>query len=77
MLDGTQVHYIWQAAAHHGIAYLNGRRIRNFDAAPQRAEPAEYMESWLLHSQDGFTWIPLGLMQPSHGDETAILFVRR
>ena len=74
MLDGTHGHYIWRAATHNGVAYLNGRRIRNFDVVPRRAEPAEYMESWLLHSQDGFTWTPLGLIQPTRGDETAIIF---
>ncbi|MEM7133991.1 MAG: hypothetical protein AAF702_47300 [Chloroflexota bacterium] len=74
MLDGTHGHYIWRAAAHDGMAYLNGRRIRNFDVVPRRAEPAEHMESWLLHSAGGFSWAPLGLMQPSYGDETAVLF---
>lgn len=74
LLDGTHGHYIWRAATHNGVAYLNGRRIRNFDVVPRRAEPKEYMESWLLQSEDGFTWRPLGLIQPSHGDETALLF---
>ena len=32
------------------------------------------MESWLLYSPDGFTFAPLGLIQPSLGDETALLF---
>lgn len=71
MLDGSHGYYIWRAAAHNGIAYLNGRRMRNFDVVPRRPE---YMESWLLHSRDGFTWAPLGLIQPSHGNETALLF---
>ncbi len=74
MLDGTHGYYIWRAATRDGVAYLNGRRIRNFDVVPRRAEPAEYMESWLLHSRDGFTWAPLGLIKPSRGDETALLF---
>jgi hypothetical protein len=74
MLDGTHGYYIWRAATHNGVAYLNGRRIRNFEVVPGRAEPAEYMESWLLHSPDSFTWSPLGLIQPSYGDETALLF---
>lgn len=74
MLDGTHGYYIWRAATHDGIAYLNGRRIRDFEVVPGRAEPAEYMESWLLHSPDGFTFAPLGLIQPSLGDETALLF---
>jgi len=74
ILDGTHGYYIWRAATHNGVAYLNGRRTRNFDVIPGRAEPAEYMESWLLHSRDGFTWAPLGLIKPSRGDETALLF---
>lgn len=74
MLDGTHGYYIWRAATHDGTAYLNGRRIRDFEVVPGRAEPAEYMESWLLHSPDGFTFAPLGLIQPSLGDETALLF---
>ncbi len=73
MLDGTHGYYIWRAATHNGVAYLNGRRIRDFEVVPDRAEPAEYMESWLLHSPDGFTWAPLGLIQPTLGDETALL----
>ena len=74
MLDGTHGHYIWRAAALDGTAYLNGRRIRNFDVLPRRDEPPEWMESWLLHSADGFAWTPLSLIQPAHGDETALLF---
>ncbi len=74
ILDGTHGYYIWRTATHDGVAYLNGRRIRDFEVVPRRTEPAERMESWLLHSPDGFTWAPLGLIQPSHGDETALLF---
>ena len=74
MLDGTHGHYIWRAAALDGTAYLNGRRIRNFDVLARRDEPPEWMESWLLQSVDGFTWTPLSLIQPAHGDETALLF---
>lgn len=74
LLDGTHGYYIWRTATRNGDAYLNGRRIRNFEVVPGRAEPAEYMESWLLHSPDGFTWSPLGLIQPAYGDETALLF---
>ena len=74
MLEGTHGHYIWRAAARDGMAYLNGRRIRNFDVIPRRAEPSEYMESWLLHSGDGFNWVPLSRIQAAHGDETALLF---
>ena len=74
MMDGTHGHYIWRAAARDGTAYLNGRRIRNFDVLARRDEPPEWMESWLLHSADGFTWTPLSLIQPAHGDETALLF---
>lgn len=74
MLDGTHGYYIWRAAAHGGTAYLNGRRIRNFEVLARRDEPPEWMESWLLHSTDGFAWTPLSLIQPAHGDETALLF---
>ena len=74
MLDGTHGHYIWRAAAHGETAYLIGRRIRNFDVLDRRDEPPDWMESWLLHSADGFTWTPLSLIQPAYGDETALLF---
>lgn len=74
MLDGTHGHYIWRAATHGGKAYLNGRRIRNFEVLERRDEPPEWMESWLLHSTDGFAWTPLSLIQPAYGDETALLF---
>ena len=74
MLDGTHGHYIWRAATLDGTAYLNGRRIRNFEVLARRDEPPEWMESWLLHSADGFAWTPLSLIQPAHGDETAFLF---
>lgn len=74
MLDGTHGHYIWRAATYDGVAYLNGRRIRNFEVIGGSGEPANMMESWLLHSVDGFTWLPLGLIQPTNGDETALYF---
>lgn len=38
ILDGTHGYYIWRAAVHNGIAYLNGRRMRNFDVVPRRPE---------------------------------------
>jgi hypothetical protein len=74
LLNGTRGHYIWRAAAHGGVAYLNGRRHRDFAVTTDPAEQDELMESWLLSSQDGLNWTPLGLMQPSFGDETAFLF---
>ena len=74
MLDGTHGHYIWRAAASGDTAYLNGRRIRNFEVLARRDEPPQWMESWLLQSTDGFAWTPLSQIQPAYGDETALLF---
>jgi len=73
LLNGTHGHYIWRAAAHNSVAYLNGRRHRDFAVVSDPIERDELMESWLLSSQDGLNWTPLGLMQPSYGDETAFL----
>lgn len=74
MLNGTHGYYIWRAATHDGVAYLNGRRVRDFAVITERSQRNEAMESWLLRSENGFDWQPIGLMQPDHGDETAILF---
>ncbi|MEZ4835114.1 MAG: sialidase family protein [Caldilineaceae bacterium] len=74
LLNGTHGHYIWRAGTHDGVAYLNGRRLRNFDVIEDREEAFEAMESWLMASEDGVNWTPLGLMQPAYGDETAFVF---
>lgn len=74
LLNGTHGHYIWRAAAHAGVGYLNGRRHRDFQVVAERREGDELMESWLMSSPDGFNFTPHGLMQPSYGDETAFLF---
>ncbi|MBX3000315.1 MAG: hypothetical protein KF893_17460 [Caldilineaceae bacterium] len=73
-LDGTHGYYIWRAGAHNGMAYLNGRRVKDFAVIEDRVKRDEQMESWLMCSADGFYWKPLGLMQPTQGDETAFLF---
>ena len=74
LLNGTHGHYIWRADAHNGVGYLNGRRIRDFDVIVDRTQANEPMESWLMVSDDGFNWTPLGLIQPAYGDETAFVF---
>ena len=74
LLNGTHGYYIWRAAAHAGVAYLNGRRHRDFMVVADRRERDDLMESWLMRSQDGFNWTPQGLMQPHGGDETAFVF---
>jgi len=73
-MEDTHGYYIWRAAAHGESAYLNGRRVKNFQQAASRPERDKLMESWLLQSQDGFGWSPVGLIQPNYGDETAFLF---
>ncbi len=70
--EGTHGYYIWRTATHHGVAYLNGRRTRDFLVVDQPKED-ELQESWLMESRDGIHWQPLGLMQTDYGDETAIL----
>lgn len=70
--EGTQGYYIWRTATHNGVAYLNGRRTRDFLVVDAQTED-ELQESWLMRSDDGITWQPLGLMQTEYGDETAIL----
>ncbi len=74
LLNGTHGYYIWRAASHDGVGYLNGRRIRNFDVVENRAKTHEPMESWLLASSDGFNFTPIGRMQSAYGDETAFVF---
>ena len=70
--EGTHGYYIWRTATHNGVAYLNGRRTRDFLVVDQPKED-ELQESWLMRSEDGIHWQPLGLMQTNYGDETAIL----
>lgn len=73
-LDGTHGYYIWRAKSYDGTGYLNGRCVKDAAKVKDRAEEDRLMESWLLQSRDGFSWTPLGLIQPLNGDETAFLF---
>ena len=73
-LAGTHGYYIWRAASYGGVAYLNGRCIRDFVTPADNAEERALMQSWLLQSVDGLTWTQAGLFQASYGDETAFLF---
>lgn len=73
-LAGTHGYYIWRAATDGGIAYLNGRCIRDFVTPADNAEERALMQSWLLQSADGLTWTPAALMLESYGDETAFHF---
>lgn len=74
LLNGTHGHYIWRTGSHDGVAYLNGRRVRDFAVFPDRTERSPAMESWLLRSENGFDWTPIGLIQAEYGDETALHF---
>jgi hypothetical protein len=74
LLDGTHGYYIWRASTHDGVAYLNGRRIKDFAVIEDRTTRDLQMESWLLSSTDGFYWQPHGRIQPMRGDETAFVF---
>lgn len=74
LLEGTHGHYIWRAATNGKLAYLIGRRLRNFAFIPDRATQDEQTESWLLQSSDGFNWLPAGRIQAQYGDETAVIF---
>jgi hypothetical protein len=73
-LAGTHGYYIWRAATDGGVAYLNGRCIRDFVTPADNAEERALMQSWLLQSHDGLTWSQAGLVKASYGDETAFLF---
>ncbi|MBI1298135.1 hypothetical protein GC175_24640 [bacterium] len=74
LLNGTHGHYIWRAGAHNDIAYLDARRIANFDVVAERERRQEQTESWLLYSTDGFNWTPAGCMLPHFGGETSFVF---
>lgn len=73
-LPGTHGYYIWRAAAHEGLAYLNGRRVKDFRTDVDRRKDRHLLESWLLKSHDGLEWTPQGLITPTYGNETAFLF---
>jgi hypothetical protein len=72
MLEGTYGHYIWRAAAHDGVAYLCGRRNREFVEAPR--SDRSVVESAMLESSDGLIWRTRALFQTTEGNETAFLF---
>ena len=72
MLEGTYGHFIWRAAAHNGIAYLCGRRKREFVELLEDDRSAH--ESAMLESDDGLIWRKRALFQTTHGNETAFLF---
>ena len=73
-LTGTHGYYIWRAATHGGMAYLNGRCIRDFVTPTDNAHERELMQSWLLQSTDGLAWTQSALFLEPYGDETAFLF---
>lgn len=73
-LAGTHGYYIWRAATTGGVAYLNGRCIRDFVTPATNAEERALMQSWLLQSTDGLTWSPAMCVLDQYGDETAFLF---
>ena len=72
MLEGTYGHFIWQAAAHDHVAYLCGRRKREFVELP--SDDRSVHESAMLESDDGLIWRKRALFQTTHGNETAFLF---
>lgn len=72
MLEGTYGHYIWQAAALGGTAFLCGRRRRDF-VRGHAEDQAELIQSAMLASTDGLVWTTAGLFADGHGDETAFL----
>lgn len=72
MLEGTYGHYIWRAASHNGIAYLCGRRKREFAETPRNIRSD--VESVMLESDDGLIWRKRALFQTTKGNETAFLF---
>jgi hypothetical protein len=64
-LEGTHGYYIWRAAVHGDLAFLNGRKRSPGDG--------DDIENWLLKSPDGATWEPFARI-PGPGNETAFLF---
>ena len=74
MLEGTYGHYIWRAAAHDGVAYMCGRRRRNFAPLPATGEDRRYLEGAMLKSVDGLVWQTAGLFTEDFGNETAFQF---
>lgn len=73
MLEGTHGHYIWRGISIDDTVYLCGRRLRDFEAVPDKAERKDRTETWLLRSSDGLTWTPHSVLQPERGDETAFV----
>ena len=72
MLEGTYGHFIWRAAEYNGVAYLCGRRKREFVELLEDDRSAH--ESAMLESDDGLIWRKRALFQTTHGNETAFLF---
>lgn len=72
MLEGTYGHYIWRAATHDGVAYLCGRRKKEF--VGEGPSSRDLIESAMLQSQDGLIWRKRTLFQETQGNETAFLF---
>jgi hypothetical protein len=72
MLEGTYGHFIWHATEHNGVAYMCGRRKREFVAL--EADDRSLHESAMLESDDGLVWRTRALFQTTHGNETSFLF---
>ena len=72
MLEGTFGHYIWRAASYEGVAYLCGRRKRDF--AVGRRGDERPVESVMLASDDGLVWRTGPTFQQTEGNEVAFRF---
>lgn len=70
-LEGTFGHYVWRAATHGELAYLCGRRKKDFAVGP-KADAA--IQSVMLESEDGLVWRTKAKFQETQGDEVAFRF---
>ena len=74
-LEGTYGHYIWRAACHDGVAYLCGRRKKDFAHWGGPGEEArQLIQAAMLESGEGLVWRTCALFAEEYGDETAFLF---
>lgn len=72
LLDGTLGYYIWRTGTYGGKAYLCGRRKPGFEV--ETMGEGEFVQSYLLESDDGWIWQRGACLEQSSGDETALLF---
>lgn len=73
-LKGTYGHYVWRGATFGDHIYLCARRRGQFAELPDLKKHSQMVQSRLLRSSDGQSFLDVGSFQTEYGDETSFQF---